>query len=66
MRRDTYYSKLNDALFGHNVKCKCGHSVFLPSYEPIKICSHCNNYVFKDEKTKFKFMLSKRVAVGRG
>ena len=48
------------------VVCKCGHSVFLPEKDPVKICTHCRKYVFRDEKTKFKFMLSKTVAVEEG
>lgn len=63
MKMDSYYIKRDNAILEQTIKCKCGHSVFLPAYQPIKICSHCNKYVFRDEKTKFKFMLSKRVAV---
>ena len=61
-----YYSKRDNAITEQNVKCKCGHSVFLPAYSPVKICSYCNQLVFKNERVKFRFMLSKRVAVERG
>ena len=48
------------------VVCNCGHSVFLPNTQPVKICTHCNQLVFKNEREKFKFMLSKRKVVERG
>ena len=67
MKKLDYKQRLEDAIQNEKIKCKCGHTVFLPAYEPIKICSHCNNYVFKDDRTKFRFMLSKKkLAVGRG
>lgn len=42
------------------IKCSCGHSVFLPSYEPVKICSHCGKIVFKNERAKFMYYLGKK------
>ena len=57
--------KIDSAYQDEIVKCKCGHSVFLPAYNPVKICSHCNNLVFKNEKVKFRFLLSRREAVER-
>ena len=67
MKRDNHLIKRDDAISEQTFKCKCGHSVFLPAYDPVKICTHCCYYVFRNEKEKFKFMLSNRiVAVGRG
>ena len=45
------------------VKCKCGHSVFLPYYNPVKICSHCGYLVFKNEKAKFMYYLGKKTGL---
>lgn len=42
------------------VKCKCSHSIFLPYYNPVKICSHCGRIVYKNEKAKFIYKLSKK------
>lgn len=56
-REQTKYDKMyQDSI----IYCKCGHSLFLPKQNPVKICSHCKKYVFRDEKEKFKFMLNKR------
>lgn len=55
-----------DYITDNIVVCKCGHSVFLPNSDPVKICTHCNKLVFKNEREKFKFMLSKRKIVERG
>lgn len=43
-----------------SIKCICGHTVFLPSYEPVKICSHCGKLVFKNEKAKFMYYLGEK------
>lgn len=39
-------------------KCKCGHTVILTKQNPIKICSHCKNLVYSDEKELFKYKLN--------
>lgn len=64
--KNKYKDKLDTAYQNEIVYCKCGHSVFLPKIKPVKICAHCRKYVFRNEKTKFKFMLSKTVAVEEG
>lgn len=66
MKNKTETEKLSHCMTNETVKCKCGHSVFLPASQPVKICSHCNNLVFKNEKTKFKFMLTRRKGLERG
>lgn len=35
----------------------CGHSKTIPVFTDKMICEWCGNYVFRDEKTKFKFRL---------
>ena len=36
--------------------CKiCGHSLLIPTKKEKKICSHCGNYVFKDDIAEFNF-----------
>ncbi len=44
--------KIADKLKPYRHKCKCGHTIFLIE-NPYKICSHCGNIVFRDEKAKF-------------
>lgn len=58
--------KYRSFITDNTIICKCGHSVFLPEKEPVKICTHCNKLIFRDERTKFKFLLSKRKGVERG
>lgn len=45
-------AKIAQELSKYRHKCKCGHTMFLIE-NPYKICSHCGNIVFRDEKTKF-------------
>lgn len=47
-------------------KCKCGHSVFLPVYEPVKICSFCGKIVYKNDKVKFKYYFGKKRGLNLG
>lgn len=49
-----------DAYQSNIKKCGCGHSVFLPVYEPVKICSFCGKLVFKNEKAKFMYYLGEK------
>lgn len=64
--KKTKTEKLRSFVTDNIVICKCGHSVFLPDKDPVKICSHCNNLVFKNDKEKFKFMLTRRKGLERG
>lgn len=47
---DKYFNELSKI----RVKCLCSHTMFFPSYDAdIKICTHCGNKVYKNEKAKF-------------
>lgn len=46
-----------DFYTNNSVKCKCGHTVFISNKSGRTICSFCGYYVYKDEKTKFRFKL---------
>lgn len=35
-------------------KCKCGHSVIIPTWVDKQLCNWCGNYVYKDKKDEFK------------
>ena len=35
-------------------KCKCGHSVVIYPDKKKKLCTWCNNYVYRDKKEEFK------------
>lgn len=41
------------------VKCKCGHSVFIPVYEDKVICTYCKNYVYNTTPMRFKHYFRK-------
>lgn len=43
----------------HKVKCECGHSMFL--IRDSVICSWCGRKVYKDDRTKFRYELTKRL-----
>lgn len=43
------------------VKCKCGHSIFMPAYIDKIICTHCRNLVFRDKKKEFEYRLRKEI-----
>lgn len=46
------------------VKCSCTHTLFFPSYgDDIKICSYCGCKVYRNDKVKFKDLLSKQLKV---
>ena len=42
------------------VTCKCGHVVFM-SKSGRKICTWCNNYVFKDKQTEFEYRMKENL-----
>lgn len=53
-----------EALYQDKLKirhyCKnCGHTVIV--VEDKNICSHCKNYVFKDDLTEFKYRLKQNL-----
>lgn len=41
--------------------CECGHPVIIPVYVDKQICGWCGNYVFRDEKTKFKYKMKEKM-----
>lgn len=55
-----------DAYQSNIKKCKCGHSVFLPIYDPVKICSFCGKLIYKNDREKFKYYLGKKKALKLG
>ena len=57
-RFDTYQREIT--------KCKCAHSVFLPVYEPVKICSFCGKIVYKNDKVKFKYYFGEKRGLNLG
>ena len=51
---DSYYTL-------HKIKCKCGHSMFMPYGTDKKICSHCGNYVYRTKECEFKEKLLRKL-----
>ena len=45
--KDSYYAQFK-------VKCKCGHTLLISPVNSKKLCSYCGNYVYRNEKEKFK------------
>jgi len=43
----------------NSIKCECGHSMFF--VKDYHICSWCGRKVYKDDKTKFKYELIKKI-----
>ena len=42
-----------------SVHCKnCGHTMFIANKDR-KICTHCGYWVYKDDKTEFKYKMQK-------
>lgn len=66
MNRDKVIEKVESEKAKYKVKCPCGHTVkFYPIYHKTKIlCVCCGNYVYKDEKEKFKELLNKKMKEG--
>lgn len=64
--KETVDYKRFDSYQKEITKCKCGHSVFLPIYEPVKICSFCGKIVYKNDKVKFKYYFGKKKALKLG
>jgi hypothetical protein len=63
-RFNSYIIKRDNAYQNEIVKCKCGHSLFLPYIEPVKICSFCGSIVYKNKKAEFVYRLSsKRISL---
>ena len=47
--------KYMNVLVKKRIKCKCGHSTYIPPELDKVICSWCGNYVFKDNKKEFEY-----------
>lgn len=58
--------KYFDALAEIRVKCQCSHTMYFPAYAPdIQICTHCGQKVYRNEKVKFKDLLTKELKIKR-
>ena len=56
--------KYADALSEIRVKCNCSHTLYFPAYGPdVQICSHCGHKVYRNDRIKFKEILSKCIKV---
>ena len=54
-------SELNEL----KVACKiCGRKEVFTTKIDRKLCSHCNNYIYKDKKAEFKYNLKRRMLNG--
>ena len=42
-------------------KCECGHTVYIVNKSGRAECNHCHNLVFKDEATKFKYIMNRKL-----
>lgn len=45
----------------NRVKCKCGHSHFMPVFLPYKICGWCGKMVFRNKQEEFKYKLEHEI-----
>ena len=41
--------------------CKCGHTVYIMNKSGRAEFNHCHNLVFKDEQTKFKYIMNRKL-----
>lgn len=62
--KPTYISFLSDIKIqqervDNSIKCKCGHSVFIPVYKDNIICKWCGCKVVNNTKKHFKYKLRK-------
>lgn len=57
--------KDDDKLFSmyssNSVKCKCGASLFMLAFLDFRICRHCKNKVYRNEKIKFEYEMKSRL-----
>lgn len=49
--------KKYDIFQDYMVKCKCSHTLLFTGMKDRLICSHCGNYVYKDEKAKLRYKI---------
>lgn len=50
-------TKLFETLTKVSIKCKCSHTVVLSPRQEKIMCNWCGRYVYKNEKTEFKYNL---------
>lgn len=53
--------KLARIFTDNSIKCKCSHTVVIPSNKDKVICDWCGNYVFKTPQAEFSFRLKERL-----
>ena len=59
--------RLSNALAEIRVKCPCSHTLYFPAYAPdIQICNHCGQKVYRNEKVKFKDLISRELKIKGG
>lgn len=56
-------TRMFDSIKENKVKCKCGHVQVITNRVGKAICKWCGNYIYKDEKNKFKSEMMKRIKV---
>lgn len=53
-----------NALSKIRVKCSCSHTLYFPSYSPdTQICTHCGKKVYRNDRVKFKHLLSNALKI---
>lgn len=45
----------------YSYKCKCGHTVVIVNKTGRAECHYCHNLVFKDEQTRFKYIMNRKL-----
>ena len=53
--------KLHEVKQNFRHKCKCGHTVYIANKSGRAECNHCHNLVFKDEQTKFEYIMRRKL-----
>lgn len=60
-RKKTKDDKRYDVITDNSVICKCGHSVFIPSYVTKRLCGWCNRWVYRNKEIEFKEKLQNQL-----
>ena len=53
--------KYAKTLINYRVVCKCGHSQVIPPQLDRTVCDWCGKFIFKDEKTEFKYRVKEAI-----
>ena len=53
--------KRADIIQENSTKCKCGHTVAIPSVSDRVLCNWCGHFVFKDAEQEFKYRLKEQM-----